>query len=294
MSARRRKCFGRAVRRQRRGMSASLRSTAVAIIAPLLLASCARPGSIVPPNATVPRHLWSPPLAYPPAMVARGIEGSVLLEAMVDTAGTVVTSTIRVIGSSSAAFEAPAVVMLRESRFEPGRIGGRLAPMLVRVPVRFELQRDEAVTAADSAAARSQMMHAERLVKGGHVAEAMSAYRMAQSLDPRPARTASFWLPLCWYGSLWEHAAEVLWTCDHVVAVAPTQAWARAARGIARALTGDIQGALDDLSASAERTMSDQERSERRAWVAALRAGRNPFTADVLASLRSRERTVFP
>jgi TonB family protein len=227
-------------------------------------------------------------------MVAAGIEGSVLLEAMVDTAGTVVPSTIRVIGSSDQAFEAPAAIMLRESRFEPGRVGGHLVPILVRVPVRFELRHDEAVTAADSAAAVSHMMHAERLARDGNIAEAMSAYRMAQAVDPQPARGASFWMPLCWYGSLWEQAAEVLWTCDHVVAVAPNQARARVARGIARALTGDTQGAIDDLSAAANWTMSDQERSERLAWVASLRAGQNPFTVGVLASLRTREQTLVP
>jgi TonB family protein len=275
-------------------MDALLRSIPIAIVAPLVLASCARPGSIVPSAATQPQHVSSPPLAYPPAMVEAGIEGSVLLEAMVDTSGTVVPSTIRVIRSSDEAFEAPAVVMLRESRFEPGRVGDHLAQTLVRIPVRFELQRGEAVTAVDSSAAVSQMMQAEHLARDGHIAEAMSAYRVAQALDPRPARAASFWLPLCWYGSLWEQAAEVLWTCDHMVAVAPTQGWGRDARGIARALTGDTQGAIDDLSAFANWTMSDQERSERLAWVASLRAGQNPFTADVLASLRSRERKVFP
>lgn len=294
MSSRRRQYCDRAVQRQRRWIHALARSTAIAIVAPLVLASCAQPGSIVPPNSTLPRHMWSPPLAYPPAMVAARIEGSVLLEATVDTAGNVVTGTIRVIGSSDEAFEAPAVVMLRESRFEPGRVGGQLAPILVRVPVKFELRHDEAVTAADSAAAASQMMQAERLARDGHIAEAMSAYRIAQALDPRPARAASFWLPLCWYGSLWEQAAEVLWTCDQVVAIAPTQAWAREARGIARALTGDTRGAIDDLSAVATWTMSEQERSERLAWVASLRAGQNPFTAGVLAALRSRERKVFP
>jgi TonB family protein len=227
-------------------------------------------------------------------MVKAGIEGSVLLEAVVDTSGNVVPGTIRVIASSDDAFEPPAVAMLRESRFRPSRAEGQLAQVLVRIPVKFELQRDEAVTSADSAAAVSQMMQAERLARDGHVAEAMSAYRDAQALDPRPARSASFWLPLCWYGSLWEQAAEVLWTCDHVVALAPNQGWARDARGVARALAGDTQGAIDDLSAFARWTMSNQERSERLAWVASLRAGQNPFTADVLASLRSRERGVFP
>ena len=227
-------------------------------------------------------------------MVAARIEGSVLLEALVDTAGNVVSSTIRVIGSSDKAFEPPAVVLLRESRFEPGRVGGRPASILVQVPVRFELRDDEAVTVADSAAAVSQVMQAERLARAGHIAEATSAYRIAQALDPRPARAASFWLPLCWYGTLWEQAAEVLWTCDQVVAIAPRQAWAREARGIARALTGDSRGAIDDLSAVAARAMSEQERSERLAWVASLRAGQNPFTAAVLASLRSRERMIVP
>jgi TonB family protein len=227
-------------------------------------------------------------------MVDAAIEGSVLLEALVDTAGNVVPSTIRVIRSTDKAFEAPAMVLLRESRFTPGRAGSELAQILVRVPVVFELQSGDAVSAADSAAATRQLIHAERLARDGRISEAMSAYRAAQALDPRPARAASFWHPLCWYGTLWERAAEVLWTCDHMVAVAPTQGWARDARGIARALTGDTQGAIDDLSAFAAGTMNDQARSERLAWVASLRAGRNPFTAQVLASLRGRDRKAFP
>ena len=279
---------------QRRWMYALRRTTPIAIIAPLMLVACVRPEPVVPAVTTAPQHVWSPPLAYPPAMVDAGIEGSVLLEAEVDTAGNVVANTIRVVRSTDVAFEAPAMVLLRESRFRPGRAGSELAQVLVRVPVVFELQSDEAVSAADSAAAVGRLVRAERLARGGRIAEAMSAYRTAQALDPRPARAASFWLPLCWYGTLWEQAAAVLWTCDHAVAVAPTQARTRHARGIARAVTGDTQGAIEDLSAFADWTMSDQERTERLAWVASLRAGRNPFTADVLASLRSRDRKVFP
>ncbi|MDH3457125.1 MAG: TonB family protein [Gemmatimonadota bacterium] len=270
------------------------RTTPIAIIAPVVLFACVRPEPIVPPVTTAPQHVWSPPLAYPPAMVDAGIEGSVLLEAEVDTSGNVVPNTIRVVRSTDVAFEAPAMVLLRESRFTPGRTGSELAQVLVRVPVVFELQSDEAVSAADSAAAVGRLVQAERLARGGRIAEAMSAYRTAQALDPRPARVASFWLPLCWYGALWERAAEVLWTCDHVVAVAPNQGRAREARGIARTLTGDLQGAIDDLTAFATWTMNEEERSERLAWVAALREGRNPFTTDVLASLRGRDRKAFP
>jgi TonB family protein len=222
-------------------------------------------------------------------MAAAGIEGSVLLEAVVDTSGHVIPGTVRVLDSSHDSFEAPAVALLRESRFESRRAGGLPAEVLVRIPVRFELGGVRNVSAADSAAAAVQVIRGEQLARDGNIAEAMRTYRAAQTLDPRQARHAAFWLPLCWYGSLWGQATEVLWTCEQAVATAPGQVWARDARGIARALTGDTEGAINDLTAFANRTTSERDRSERLTWVAALRAGQNPFTADVLASLRRRE-----
>ena len=150
-------------------MHAWLRSTPIAIAAPLLLLSCARPQAAVPPDATVPELVWSPPLFYPPAEVKAGVEGSVLLEALIDTAGRVVASTVRVIDSSDEVFEAAAISMLRQSRFTPSRTGGMTAQVLVRLPVVFELRRGERVTAADSSAALAQVRYGRRLAGAGRI-----------------------------------------------------------------------------------------------------------------------------
>ena len=78
--------------------------------------------------------------------------------------------------------------------------------------------------------------------------------------------------------------------CEEAVEVArPDQiGWMRGARGLARGLTGDRRGAINDfeyfLSAG---IANDAQRTQVQDWVAALRAGENPFTTDLLRSLRN-------
>jgi len=55
------------------------------------------------------------------------------------------------------------------------------------------------------------------------------------------------WKALCWFGSLWGYAAEVLYACDLAVAKAPEVADFRDSRGVARALTGNRDGAIADF-----------------------------------------------
>jgi regulator of sirC expression with transglutaminase-like and TPR domain len=59
----------------------------------------------------------------------------------------------------------------------------------------------------------------------------------------------------------------------------------RDSRGLARALTGNIQGAIEDFQFFVDHTANPQRKSERQKWIAALRAGQNPFTPEVLKSL---------
>jgi hypothetical protein len=59
-------------------------------------------------------------------------------------------------------------------------------------------------------------------------------------------------------------------------------------RGIARALTGDIQGAIKDFEAaitSTSNVLNKKQKAQRQQWIDALRKGQQPFTPEVLKQL---------
>lgn len=116
----------------------------------------------------------------------------------------------------------------------------------------------------------------------------MTAYQNAQERDARLTIVASEWNQLCRIGSLWGHAAEVMAACEQAVALAPDRGNIRDSRGLARALTGDVAGAIDDFEAFVAWTGGDRSRVQRQEWIDALRAGENPFTSEVLRALRGR------
>jgi TonB family protein len=231
-----------------------------------------------------PRRLWSPPLAYPESLMQAQVEGSVLLQAEVDTSGRVDQASVRVLKSSNAAFEPPAVEMLRGTRFRPAYSGDRPTTAVIEVPVKFELKN----TTIDSVAAAAAVIEGEQFAREGAIPRAMAAFMEAQRLDSRVSSSSAIWSALCRHGSLWGYAQDVIGLCDRWVALNPSAVRARDARGVARALTGDYPGAITDFQAVVNVSTSDPERVERTAWIRALRAGRNPLTPDVIEQLRSR------
>ena len=77
---------------------------------------------------------------YPPLARARGIEGLVVVEAVVDQQGFIEASRLRVVESVSMLDEA-AVDALKKWRFKPGRDRhGDAVRVLVQVPIRFRLK----------------------------------------------------------------------------------------------------------------------------------------------------------
>ncbi len=125
------------------------------------------------------------------------------------------------------------------------------------------------------------------LASQGDIAEALDAYEQAQVLEPRITVPAGHWRRLCWSGSLWGHAAEVMAACEQAVALAPDYGGMRGSRGLARALTGDVAGAIDDFEAFVAWTRNDRARAQRQDWIVALRAGQNPFTPELLERMRN-------
>ena len=49
-------------------------------------------------------------------------------------------------------------------------------------------------------------------------------------------------------------------------------------RGLARALTGDIEGAIADFQVYVNWTSNEERKAQRQEWIKAFQAGENPFT----------------
>ncbi len=87
-----------------------------------------------------PLLLTAPIPAYPPRLREAGIQGQVIIEAVVDTLGRVEPGSIRVVSSDYPDFEAAATASIRAALFRPARVFGHGVRVLVRVPVTFRLR----------------------------------------------------------------------------------------------------------------------------------------------------------
>lgn len=119
----------------------------------------------------------------------------------------------------------------------------------------------------------------------GKIKETIAAYKKAQQLDPKVEIDAYSWNSLCWNGSLRGYVKDVIFACNKAVSLAPDNAGIRDSRGVARALTGNNQGAIEDFEAFIASTDDKNERLQRQRWVNDLRVGKNPFTDEELKSL---------
>ena len=129
-------------------------------------------------------------------------------------------------------------------------------------------------------------------LKSNQAERAIVDYEQAIELNPRYAKAFN---NLCWVGSLSGRAEEVLAACEQAVdLVDETQkASFRDSRGVARALTGDYQGAIDDFRAYIVWLKAEGHYEPggngREAWITMLEANENPFDAETLKALLGSE-----
>jgi protein TonB len=88
-----------------------------------------------------PERMSSPPLEYPDLLRQAGIEGSVVIEVIIDTTGRAEPGSMRVVSSSNKAFEMSARDVVLKSLYRPGRVRGQAVRVLVQVPVSFSIRR---------------------------------------------------------------------------------------------------------------------------------------------------------
>ena len=78
--------------------------------------------------------------SYPESMLRRRIEGSVIVQYVVDTLGHADTLTFRVISATHADFARAVKTTLPRMRFRPAIMANRLVPQLVQQPFAFRIQ----------------------------------------------------------------------------------------------------------------------------------------------------------
>ena len=144
---------------------------------------------------------------------------------------------------------------------------------------------------ANRLAAQSLIMKGIDEVRHGNVIEALSLYSQAQNIDPNLEIDAQPWNWLCWFGSIYRQAQKVLFACNKAVKLAPNEANKVSfldSRGLARALTENTQGAIDDFQSYVDNPdIPEKYKAQRREWIKALQKGNNPFTDEVLEELKN-------
>ncbi|MDJ0676519.1 MAG: pentapeptide repeat-containing protein [Calothrix sp. MO_167.B42] len=127
------------------------------------------------------------------------------------------------------------------------------------------------------------------LIKQHQIKKAITAYNQAQKLDSQIEISAYFLHLLCWRGSLYGHAVEVLYAGEKAVELEPDHPNYLDTRGLARALTGNLTGAVSDFQQvldSAYLDDSESKKQRRQRWLEVLRAEGNPFTPEEIKALR--------
>jgi TonB family protein len=87
-----------------------------------------------------PEVLSGPLPVYPELLRQAGVQGEVLLEAVVDTTGRVLASSIVIIAATHPGFVAAARQALLATLFRPAMVGGRAVQTRVRIPYAFAIR----------------------------------------------------------------------------------------------------------------------------------------------------------
>jgi tetratricopeptide (TPR) repeat protein len=158
----------------------------------------------------------------------------------------------------------------------------------------LEIEPDPALKPEEEAKkiyATSVLEEGRTLADKGKIKKAITNYKKAQKLDPTMNIDFTSWNVLCWQGALNGLAQAVMNACERAVALAPEDAKAqcRDSRGLARALTADYPGAIEDFKAYVDWSKKDphyeEYRQKRESWIGALEAGKNPFDKTTLEAL---------
>jgi hypothetical protein len=169
------------------------------------------------------------------------------------------------------------------------------SPAVVTALTSWMGRRDARQIAAHLDAGMEWRIDADKGLDG--VRRALRICRLAQALSVFEDVSADGLNALAWAGVLRGLVRDVSFAAEEAVRRQPQQVNFVDTRGVCRALSGDLQGALADFRkfladpgwAAVVSPSSQVVRQRRVAWVAALEQGVNPLTEQELAELRRTE-----
>ena len=109
-----------------------------------------RADGITPPENAVyaesvveerPALLSAPPPPYPDILKQAGIQGRVLLSAIVDTSGRVEPNSIQIVKSPNPGFDVPARAWVLQALFRPARLHGQAVRVHVTLPIDYSIRQ---------------------------------------------------------------------------------------------------------------------------------------------------------
>ncbi|MBN2005717.1 MAG: peptidoglycan DD-metalloendopeptidase family protein [Anaerolineae bacterium] len=136
------------------------------------------------------------------------------------------------------------------------------------------------------------------LIRAGDTVSASLVYQQASQLAFE-VDDAELHHTLCWSGAIYGQAQLALPHCERAVELAPNKGDFRDSRGLARALTRDYAGAIENFS-EAVRIWKEKKAcvehlcEQRETWIAELKDGRNPLLVLTGTSGYPEFRLVWP
>jgi protein TonB len=88
-----------------------------------------------------PEVLSGPQPQYPDLLRQAGIQGRVLVQAIIDTTGRAEPQSVKVIQSPNPGFDQPAKNYVLRALFRPARVHGRAVRVLINLPIDFTIKR---------------------------------------------------------------------------------------------------------------------------------------------------------
>ena len=180
---------------------------------------------------------------------------------------------------------------LVEEGWDLAKQEGNVAAAIAKHRQAIQLDHDLAIDPERSARysrAYGLTEQARGVVPQGQITAAIALLTQAEALKTS-FRLDPYWDGLCVSGSVRRRAVEVMPFCEKAIASYPESGEYHNSRGIARAMTGDFTGAIEDLQVFINWSDEDDRRAQRQRWIKQLQQGNNPFTPQELQKLREKE-----
>ncbi|MFK5971249.1 MAG: trypsin-like peptidase domain-containing protein [Candidatus Marithrix sp.] len=169
---------------------------------------------------------------------------------------------------------------------ELARIGGKYESAIAKFKEAKILDSSLTFEPEDKTQAIILVEQGEVFAKEGKIIEAINNYKQAQQMDSDVEIYSWEWDALCKYGSLHGYADKVIEYCEKAVELYFDDKDLIDSRALARALTGNIQGAIEDFKFVIKNSDDKEFKSKRQSWLDSLQKGENPFTDEVLEGMR--------